>query len=202
MNYVVGNDEGTYIVDVARQAVCSDIDNAKIFNDAGKAARTAQSIQKVIPNAKCIPIRIVNTIPVLEDKNISDDIGKYMYSLSEIASKVNAHLKDELQKLSECDLVQNDIEHYIELKNFNACEGYKLADMLSICRKKRRTIKDNIIKLQKIKSFLSDSGVLCTLADEIQKVGTDKQYSPRKLGALFNEKNFTLPEDAVSVTNE
>ena len=58
--------------------------------------------------------------------------------------------KEELTKeLSNCDLREQDILHYIESEKFNSVDGYKLAKKIKEIRQERRKVKNqlNLIKV-------------------------------------------------------
>lgn len=59
------------------------------------------------------------------------------------------------KQLSEIDYERSDLEHYIELGNFSASEGYKAMKELQNVLRRRREIKRMVELMQSTKSQLS-----------------------------------------------
>lgn len=84
------------------------------------------------------------------------------------------------------DLESQDILHKIELNNFNARDGFKLARKLQIVRQERRRLKDNNFILNHLLSFISKNKNLLqdlqkTVSSviEAEKAQNERQYYPR-----------------------
>lgn len=94
--------------------------------------------------------------------------------------------KEELKiELSTVDKELSDIYHYIELRNLNAAQGYKIYKMIRDRRIKRRAIKNELAVL----SIILGKKISDTTMDEIRKniEGMDnRKYEPRVLSQLFD----------------
>lgn len=59
---------------------------------------------------------------------------------------------EEVQKeIKKCELELEDLEHVIELHNFNASKGYQLAKEIQKTRKRRRDLKNELEQLESIR---------------------------------------------------
>lgn len=90
-------------------------------------------------------------------------------------------------RLSMVDKEICDIRHYIEFYTFNASKGYKLCKMLKDKLIERREIKDELEVINRIS--LMPVGTICNgkgkgIIENLQ----DKQYTPRVLSELFEDK--------------
>ena len=97
----------------------------------------------------------------------------------------NPAIKDFLsQELAKTDLETIDIEHKIELTNFNANEGYMLAKEMKDVRVRRRKIKDTITLLETMsKQF--DLNKLGTAVEKAEAKLDTRTYTPRVREDLF-----------------
>lgn len=80
--------------------------------------------------------------------------------------------------LSDCDKASLDLLHYIELKNFNAAEGYAYASELQTVRKARRIAKDTMALLSAMPNTFNYD--FSTLESSIAAQKT-RHYRPRIL---------------------
>lgn len=87
--------------------------------------------------------------------NINDilSITQPFDSLVSYLSGKREHLENKLKILNGR---MNDIEHCIEFKSVNACEGYKLYKQLRDVRIERRKVKNSLLILDIIDSSMSD----------------------------------------------
>lgn len=110
-------------------------------------------------------------------------IGELMEDFAPVAmliTEMQRHKSDYMMMLNQCDMETNDLLHRLELKGFNACEGYKLAKQLSEVRKKRREMKDVIEFLTDVDDF----GSIYKIEEKLKEM-RNKHYNPRILCELF-----------------
>lgn len=72
---------------------------------------------------------------------------EYAQELEIIMSEIENEWEECRRQLSKCDLAQEDILHFIEFSNFNACQGYTFSNKLKEIRTQRRIIKDRMDQL-------------------------------------------------------
>ena len=125
-----------------------------------------------------------NTETPSNSENIQYWIDK-ISDLNGLASEA-LHRKDNLlSQLSKIDQELSDIDHYIEVVNLNAAQGYKAYRMIKDRRIIRRSIKNELDVL----NIILGKKISETATDEIQKAiyGMDKRtYEPRVLNELFD----------------
>lgn len=95
--------------------------------------------------------------------NVSDINTIFTDMFSDLPNKLNI-LRHEL---SVTDREISDIHHWIELKSFNACEGYKAFALLKDKLRHRREVKDGIYILN------------------VVNTAKNRKYTPRELNELF-----------------
>lgn len=113
----------------------------------------------------------------------------YNKELFNYANKLNKEYKQLSTKESQVDCAISDILHYIEFNNFNACQGYKLANMLKQYRIERREIKCekqqiDILLNNTLKSITSES-VKKRFNDIEVSSYCNENYKPKVLVELF-----------------
>jgi hypothetical protein len=67
--------------------------------------------------------------------------------MMDIIKMVKLELESKSTEASKIDQEVNDIYHYIEFSNFNACQGYLLSKMLKATLTKRRELKEETAEL-------------------------------------------------------
>lgn len=93
--------------------------------------------------------------------------------------------KDELNKeMSDIDKEITDIQHYIELNNLNAYQGFLAYKMLQGRLRKRRKIKNELQILSQLGICKVDSAMLIDVQNAIRELD-NKTYTPRILSELF-----------------
>lgn len=128
----------------------------------------------------------------------NNDIYNIVESLKNNVTDMKAAFTLISQKLeqlsSEHSIVEkeiNDVEHLIEFYSFNACQGYAMCKMLQELRKRRRSIKQQMETVSRLRSLFSDKVLHRIEPEEINKCLTltnDKYYTPRVLTELFEKK--------------
>jgi DNA mismatch repair ATPase MutS len=127
--------------------------------------------------------------------NLKQDENAQTFSLEEIQTALavlrhiaNPNIKETLYKeLSRVDMEIVDIEHKIEMSNFNAYEGYKLAKEMQVARRKRREIKDTLETLESIEEHKS-STALHNVINAVETKQAQRTYTPRIRQDLFEKK--------------
>ena len=83
------------------------------------------------------------------------------------------------------DLEIVDIQHYIELGNFNAYNGWLASKMLQNKLRQRRKIKDELLIINSIGSTQINAASIENLHKSVNGLNTRK-YTPRVLSELFD----------------
>lgn len=93
--------------------------------------------------------------------------------------------KEELNKeMSDIDKEISDIQHYIELNNLNAYQGFLAYKMLQGRLRKRRKIKNELHVLSQLGACKVDSSMLADIQNAIKELDS-RTYTPRILSELF-----------------
>lgn len=174
------------------RSMTSDENRAEKYESLQKAKNVINSLPRNFPRkADCIVVALDNQ----GDETSNDFVEPYteidMSVLKQDVTNLSqqiALLKNNkdflLNELSKCDRKISDIEHFIELNVFNACDGYKLAKMMKDILSKRRKVKNelkliDILDTHSCKLIGNGSTLKAIEGLETQK------YSPRELTALF-----------------
>ncbi len=103
-----------------------------------------------------------------------DDIENLATTLRFIIQEAPKRLEANVNDVSVCDREIIDIEHVLELTNFNASEGYNYARAIQTVKKRRRRLKDEIELLtplvEAIKELTVKQGELNRMIGEVRKV--------------------------------
>lgn len=93
-----------------------------------------------------------------------------------------------------CDQEYNDLTHGLELIDFNAAEGFKLAKQLKENRTKRRAAKDTIEQLRPLyvhinrnKPFIDGLKNIHAEIETTKNVQMNRVYRPRVRADLFDQ---------------
>lgn len=125
-----------------------------------------------------------NSEKVMEKDYVSQWLEK-LEALNGLADEAS-HRREELRKeLSTIDQEKSDEEHYIELVNCNAYQGYLAFARLQKIMRKRRTIKNELTVL----NIILDKEIGKVVSEDIREqiAGLDKRkYSPRQKAELFD----------------
>lgn len=100
----------------------------------------------------------------------SNNIAQISQQIEKVVNNVPKQLVRLHQELKICDQETSDIVHMIELSNFHASKGYKLAKDLQITKRKRREIKDEIKLLTEIEATVKKNRPLNHQLVAINKV--------------------------------
>lgn len=122
--------------------------------------------------------------PTLTPISSSNSISKT--SIKEDVISFRKRLEDELDSLSEqlsdVDKEKEDVIHYIEFNTLNACQGYKIYNLLHEIMQDRREIKN---KFRCVQSLLSNFNTITLNLD--LKQNEPLSYTPKALPTLFTE---------------
>ena len=119
---------------------------------------------------------------IVDVSSIKDTVLQLENLMKSIPKQVD-RINKELQL---CDQEISDIMHVIELSNFHASDGYRLAKDIQITRKKRRELKDELVSLLAIQTtskkhrptLNQTEAITSTIKQEIGR-RKDKKYTPR-----------------------
>lgn len=85
--------------------------------------------------------------------------SQYLNELDSIVRNIDRDYSRLSKKQSEYDLLLSDQYHKIELANFNACEGFYLTKQLQEILRKRRVIKDEMLRLESLRQTINIGSV-------------------------------------------
>ena len=195
-NYIARTKTGSYFV-------TTKISEAEKYNSKNYAASALVRLPKsfyqisskwqIVDVNPCEPVQSSepkNSTPLSDNKSEAPpsktlpNIEKDLSDIFDELAQLNNYKKSYSQKLNEeLAAIQEevcDLYHYIELNNFNACDGYKAYKMLHDTLQKRRIIKDKIYILTQI----TDSCDVSKISKE-NKYYHNRTYKPRRLNQLF-----------------
>ena len=106
-----------------------------------------------------------------------------MNKLHEMVTQINDNIKEikkmykeENKKLSRCDLVQQDLLHYIETTSVNdGFEAIEVLKMLHNNRQERRAIKNEVKNLEKMVRLI-DENKLESRTNKLVKIINENNY--------------------------
>lgn len=81
-------------------------------------------------------------------ENLFDDIENIAMTLRSILRDLPKRLEANLEEVNAMEREIMDIEHVLELSNFNAAKGYQYAKDIQVARKRRRELKDENEQLE------------------------------------------------------
>lgn len=127
-------------------------------------ATTFEDKTKCLKRINSIPNSFGTVVPTfLEEKIEITKIDKSMsvQEVQEIINKdiklINGNIKCLKNKLSKIELLNIDIEHFIEFNDLNASDGYKIYKILHELRVQRRKIKNQIADMEQMRiTVISD----------------------------------------------
>lgn len=119
-------------------------------------------------------------------KGLNSLLSEVQY-ISDYATKAQAKLEQLIRNLSNVDKACIDLDHYMELNNLSASEGFKVYKTKQKILKIRRKIKNEIFAYQQILAPLKQytNG---HVERSIAGLKT-QEYSPRIMNKLFNREN-------------
>ena len=139
-------------------------------------------------NAEKKNLHIETVKEISEQENTDSQISKWQDGLEKFTDFIiesETRKSELLESMSNIDKEVVDIEHYIELNNLNACQGFLAYKMLRNRLRKRRKIKNELQVLSQLGNCKIDSAMMKDVQDAI-KLLEHKKYTPRVLVDLFN----------------
>lgn len=148
------------------------MDKDKHENPAPQPQNAPRTTHKENPVSNSKPEMSVRQV------NFESDIGDKIESLMSIAQELLNRRNELNEKLSDVEKAVVDAQHYIELRQLNAYEGYKAFKMFQDILLRRRRIKDEMLIVD----------TLVILKNQVESLG-DRHYTPRILQELdYNKK--------------
>jgi hypothetical protein len=122
-----------------------------------------------------------------------DSIRKKLDDFSGVCRSIAVRIAVISEEIKKCDWAVMDIEHYLELHNFDAATGYKLARKIKELRVRRRELKDELEPLLPLNSFIERHKPIWNELDktrgavkkENSRVNGCRTYKPRILSDLW-----------------
>lgn len=93
-------------------------------------------------------------------ENIVDVYKNATEQLQKVVSQTPQRIKKLNEMIQKADWEEQDILHLIELENFNAFQGYDMAEKLQKVRKKRRKYKDELEALSALNRVANNNSKL------------------------------------------
>ena len=205
MSYVIGNGKYFLTRNCKSQYIPTpDLNDATTFKDKEKVTNTLNNLPKTLKNLNYKAMEIVEESsseePKTEKKKFSikseyeiklDSSFPCMEDIIDIASnfeKLFCKIIDHKELLeAQLNLINKsiiDVEHLIEFRNLNACQGYKVYKKLRELRLERRKVKDSLTIVQIFQDFVTDDPAKQEIAKRIEGI-QERIYSPRVLVELF-----------------
>lgn len=135
-------------------------------------------------NSKTDTLSVNKTGVEINDFKSLDNILSGIKEIEDYANNAQKKLEELLRNLSNIDKACTDLDHYMELNNLSASEGWKAYKQKQKLLKVRRNIKNKIFAYQKIvdplKTYMNGN-----IYKSIEGLKNQK-YSPRIMTGLFN----------------
>lgn len=119
---------------------------------------------------------------IVESSNIKDVANQ----LNRLMSSIPTQLERINKEIDLCERETQDLLHMIELTNFHASAGYKLANEIKITRRKRRGLKDELNSLlavqlatRKHRPVLGQTQAITTAINQEISKQSNRKYTPR-----------------------
>lgn len=218
-NYVLGDGRGNFIAKCGNNyQPLYGIENAVRFETREKAANVRKScVAQVLRSAfDVIAVKIddpqpapppqktsaqrtktnkdVNVIKQIAASEINNgEIPEWLEkvkSIVELSETLEGRRNELIELLSKVDLEISDIQHYIELTNCNAYQGWLTYSMLKNRLEQRRKYKDEIEIIRSISSSSFAQQSVVRLNGMVSHLHT-RTYSPRVLTGLFDMKTVS-----------
>lgn len=174
-------------------------DGTNLLETDGKEEPVAEIINVADSPAK---ILIEAERPETVEKSISEyDLSKmdwqeYLTHFTFIVGGLKNYREELAKAESDMDQKIGDVLHYIELCETDEGEAGDLVNLLRVCRENRRTIKDEITRVDSFQRNLGTSANVVKAKETLKAIkGLEtRKYTPRKYAALFEGSVFRTVE--------
>ncbi len=115
------------------------------------------------------------------------DWKEYLTHFTFIAAGLKEYREDLIKAQSDVDQKICDVLHYIELCDTSDEEAADLVELLKVCRENRRSIKDEVIRVDSFQRNLGTSANVAKAKEALKAIkGLEtRKYTPRKFTELF-----------------
>ncbi len=121
--------------------------------------------------------------------NFNYDLYYEISRMEKFAKDLKEKEKVLLTKLQEMELKIVDLEHYVEFYNADMYSAWKFYKLFQDVMRERRCIKDEIAIINNIINSSMKNASNNLISKAVNRLN-ERQYSPRILIDLFNEKNI------------
>ena len=135
-------------------------------------------------------IKLLNNIEKLiggDGENLLEQIEEVINAI-DILNKFEDRKSILISNLSDLDLEEQDLLHYIETEKFNAVEGYKLSKKIKEIRLERRKVKN---ELALINIFQQNSNKLINLENRRFLITTLGKESKKLINSKYTYKKIS-----------
>lgn len=171
--------------------VVNEINEATVFATEQKAQNTIKAMPTGMNYIRWQIMEYTKPESYLPDSDyVEVDYAQESINMSNFMKCLRGNREILTRQLKAIDLELIDVEHMIELSNFNAVQGYNAYKIIKETRIKRREIKDNLMMIDNIlTSELVDieRGKLIACIDGLRT----RKYAPRVRPELFDVKDDT-----------
>ena len=152
----------------------------------------SKKIEKMPPSFRGYKWKIVD-IENLGKQDVvlaTNEIVEAVYLISDKLADLPTNAARIKKEIRQIEFEIMDVEHRIELFPMSAVAGYKLAKQIKDLRKKRRVLKDEILKIQYLTQFMKTQKIIAEIEDL-----DNRKYNPRVLErALFKGSQEKINE--------
>lgn len=160
---------------------------------SGKKSHFYTTLEAEVKDAKGeVPANESNRYDEIETPTLFDSLHNdwedCISKLCYMSSHIQTYRENLNTMLSVTDQEICDIEHYIELNNPNDVQMLKAAKLLQDKRRRRREIKDEMDRIELLKSTFLDEEFKIKVHQSMEYLQKMKcrKYTPRKLTELFD----------------
>lgn len=173
----------------------------KVVNSLGEAGKykfdKANNIIKSMPTElreyswqiECATVSKSAIIDTSTGNNFNYDLDYEISRMEKFAKDLKEQEKILIAKLQKMEFKIVDLEHYVEFYNADMYSAWKYYKLFQDVMRERRCIKDEIAIINYILNSNMKSASNNLLSKAVSRLN-ERQYSPRVLKDLFNEKNI------------
>lgn len=108
-------------------------------------------------------------------EDVRNEYNKILDSFNTLLEQTTIYQQSLTKELSDLDLEKSDILHFVELEKFNITKGFKIVRRLRNILKRRRDVKNELVKMQQVQSKITENKVI--LNKKLAKVEDKKYYT-------------------------